>query len=53
VLVRKDRKFTAASLRRMGEAGIEWIPIGVDDLMRPTPSSASRRSTSSTSPPAR
>jgi len=34
VLVRKDRKFNKASLRRMGEAGMEWIPIGIEDLIR-------------------
>jgi len=34
VLVRKDRKFNKASLRRLGEAGIEWIPIGLEDLIR-------------------
>jgi DNA-directed RNA polymerase subunit beta len=34
VLVRKDRKFNKASLRRMNEAGITWIPIGLEDLIR-------------------
>jgi len=34
VLVRKDRKFNKATLRRITEAGIEWIPIGVEDLIR-------------------
>ncbi|MCL4686624.1 DNA-directed RNA polymerase subunit beta [Myxococcota bacterium] len=34
VLVRKDRKFNKASLRRMAEAGVEWIPIGLEDLIR-------------------
>ncbi len=34
VLVRKDRKFNKASLRRMNEAGITWIPIGLEDLVR-------------------
>jgi DNA-directed RNA polymerase subunit beta len=34
VLVRKDRKFNKASLRRMAEAGLEWIPIGIEDLIR-------------------
>jgi DNA-directed RNA polymerase subunit beta len=34
VLVRKDRKFNKASLRRMAEAGITWIPIGIEDLIR-------------------
>jgi len=34
LLVRKDRKFTAAALRKIEAAGIEWIPITVDDLVR-------------------
>ena len=34
VLVRKDRKFTSAAVRRIVEAGIEWIPIGMEDLLR-------------------
>ena len=34
VLVRKDRKFTAAAVRRIGEAGIEWIQVAVEDLVR-------------------
>jgi DNA-directed RNA polymerase subunit beta len=34
VLVRKDRKFNKASLRRMAEAGITWVPIGIEDLVR-------------------
>jgi DNA-directed RNA polymerase subunit beta len=34
VLVRKDRKFTGASVRRMGEAGVEWIQVTIDDLLR-------------------
>ncbi len=34
MLVRKDRKFTAASVRKMREAGIEWIAVTVDDLIR-------------------
>jgi len=34
VLVRKDRKFNKASLRRMAEAGITWVPIGIEDLIR-------------------
>jgi DNA-directed RNA polymerase subunit beta len=32
--VRKDRKFNKASLRRMAEAHIEWVPIGIEDLIR-------------------
>jgi len=34
VLVRKDRKFTRAAVRRIREAGIEWIQVGVEDLIR-------------------
>jgi DNA-directed RNA polymerase subunit beta len=34
VLVRKDRKFTSAAVRRIQEAGIEWIQIGIEDLIR-------------------
>ena len=34
VLVRKDRKFTAAAVRKLREAGIEWIQIPVEDLVR-------------------
>jgi DNA-directed RNA polymerase subunit beta len=34
VLTRKDRKFTQAAVRKLGEAGIEWLQIGVDDLVR-------------------
>ena len=34
LLVRKDRKFTAAALRKLEAAGIEWIPIAVEDLIR-------------------
>ena len=34
VLARKDRKFTRAMVRRIREAGIEWIPIGVEDIVR-------------------
>jgi DNA-directed RNA polymerase subunit beta len=34
VLVRKDRKFNKASLRRMAEGGIQWVPIGIEDLIR-------------------
>src|SRR5215510_14094620 len=34
VLVREGRKFTQAAVNRMKEAGIDWIPIGVEDLIR-------------------
>jgi DNA-directed RNA polymerase subunit beta len=34
VLVKKDRKFTPAGVRKMVEAGIEWLPITIDDLVR-------------------
>ncbi|MEE8326880.1 MAG: DNA-directed RNA polymerase subunit beta, partial [candidate division NC10 bacterium] len=34
VLVKKDRKFTTAGVRKITEAGIEWLPIAVDDLIR-------------------
>ena len=34
VLVRKDRKFTSAGVRKMREAGIEWLSIPVEDLVR-------------------
>ncbi|NNL86142.1 MAG: DNA-directed RNA polymerase subunit beta, partial [Myxococcales bacterium] len=34
VLVRKDRKFTAAAVRRIGEAGIEWIQVADEDILR-------------------
>jgi len=34
VLVRKDRKFTAAGVRKIREAGIEWIQIPLEDLIR-------------------
>jgi DNA-directed RNA polymerase subunit beta len=34
VLVRKDRKFTSAAVRRIAESGIEWIQIGIEDLLR-------------------
>jgi DNA-directed RNA polymerase subunit beta len=34
VLVKKDRKFTAAAIRKLQEAGIEWIPITPEDLVR-------------------
>ncbi|MCZ6787305.1 MAG: DNA-directed RNA polymerase subunit beta, partial [Planctomycetota bacterium] len=34
VLLREGRKFTQAAIRKMKEAKIEWIPIGLDDLIR-------------------
>jgi DNA-directed RNA polymerase subunit beta len=34
VLVKKDRKFTNAAVRKIVEAGIEWIQVGMDDLIR-------------------
>ncbi len=34
VLVRKDRKFTAGAVRRMVEAGFEWLPVAMSDLIR-------------------
>jgi len=34
LLVRKDKKFTNASVRKIREAGIEWIQVGPDDLVR-------------------
>ena len=34
ILVRKDRKFTGAALRKLAAANVEWIPITVDDLIR-------------------
>ena len=33
VLVRKDRKFTAGAVRKIVEAGMEWIPATLDDLI--------------------
>ncbi len=33
-LARKDRKFNKASLRRMREAGVEWIEVAIEDLVR-------------------
>ncbi len=33
-IVREGRKFTQAAVRKVKEAGIEWIPIGLDDLVR-------------------
>jgi DNA-directed RNA polymerase subunit beta len=34
VLVRKDRKFTKAAVRKLVEWGTEWIQVGVEDLIR-------------------
>jgi DNA-directed RNA polymerase subunit beta len=34
VLVKKDRKFTSSGVRKIVEAGIQWLPIGVEDLLR-------------------
>jgi DNA-directed RNA polymerase subunit beta len=34
VLVRKDRKFTQSAVRKLQEAGIEWIGVGIEDLIR-------------------
>ncbi|MBW2420964.1 MAG: DNA-directed RNA polymerase subunit beta, partial [Deltaproteobacteria bacterium] len=34
VLVKRDKKFTAAAVRKLAEAGIEWIQVGVEDLVR-------------------
>jgi len=34
VLVRKDKKFTKAAVRRILEAGIEWIQVGNEDVIR-------------------
>ena len=34
VLVRKDKKFTKAAARKIRAAGIEWIGVGIEDLIR-------------------
>jgi DNA-directed RNA polymerase subunit beta len=34
VLVRKDKKFTKAAVRRIVEAGLEWLQVGVEDVIR-------------------
>jgi DNA-directed RNA polymerase subunit beta len=34
VLVRKDKKFTKAAVRKIREAGLEWIQVAQDDLIR-------------------
>ena len=34
VIVRKDKKFTKAAVRRLVEAGLEWIQVGEEDVIR-------------------
>ena len=34
VLVKKDRKFTSAAVRKLREAGMEWIQVGLEDIIR-------------------
>ncbi len=34
VLARKDRKFTAAAVRRMAEDGIDWVQVEIGDILR-------------------
>ncbi len=34
VIVRKDKKFTKAAVRRIAEAGMEWIQVGEEDVIR-------------------
>jgi DNA-directed RNA polymerase subunit beta len=34
LIVRKDRKFTSAAVRKLREAGIEWIQVGLEDIIR-------------------
>jgi DNA-directed RNA polymerase subunit beta len=34
VLVKKDRKFTKAAVRKIVEAGMAWLPIPIEDLLR-------------------
>jgi DNA-directed RNA polymerase subunit beta len=34
ILVRKDRKFTAAAVRKIVETGLETIQVSIDDLIR-------------------
>jgi DNA-directed RNA polymerase subunit beta len=34
LLVRKDRKFTASAVRKIEAAGIEWIQVAPEDLVR-------------------
>jgi DNA-directed RNA polymerase subunit beta len=33
-IVKEGRKFTAAAVRKLQEAGIEWLPIATEDLVR-------------------
>jgi DNA-directed RNA polymerase subunit beta len=33
-IVREGKKFNQASVRKLTEAGIEWIPIGIEDLIQ-------------------
>ena len=28
------RKFTSAAVRKIGEAGLEWIQVGLEDVIR-------------------
>jgi DNA-directed RNA polymerase subunit beta len=34
VIVRKDRKFTQAAVRKIVAEGLEWIQVGVEDIVR-------------------
>jgi len=34
IIVRKDKKFTKAAIRKIKAAGMEWIAIGIEDLIR-------------------
>jgi DNA-directed RNA polymerase subunit beta len=34
LLVRKDRKFTTAAVRKLVESGMEWIPVAHEDVVR-------------------
>jgi DNA-directed RNA polymerase subunit beta len=34
LIVRKDRKFTSAAVRKLREAGVEWIQVGLEDVLR-------------------
>jgi DNA-directed RNA polymerase subunit beta len=34
ILVRKDKKFTSAAVRKIVAEGIEWIQVGTDDIIR-------------------
>ncbi len=34
ILVRKDRKITSAGMRKINEAGLKWIQVGIEDLIR-------------------